>query len=202
MQEPSVQFRTRKKNSLSKLKDAAASGKVDAEIVELLEVINNHPYYFTTSSCSGRIQIVSSRRTGDKATAVVHGKWHGEVQPDELYNIILEASRTGHIVQMMFQGPIIHITSEDIAYAKDLLVKARASGFKNSSIRYLHKDGTVNIELLSTEYFALPVAAEGRVWIPKEYVELFCQECKMLRNAYTVKLKKLREKLIRCQSEA
>lgn len=40
-------------------KDKSRAGGVDAPIAALIDRINGHPLYFTTSSCSGRISIFS-----------------------------------------------------------------------------------------------------------------------------------------------
>ncbi|XP_072956456.1 tRNA wybutosine-synthesizing protein 2/3/4 [Typha angustifolia] len=57
-----MEFQKRKEQTLAALSspspDKSPKGGVDAPIVPLLEAINRHPYYFTTSSCSGRISIL------------------------------------------------------------------------------------------------------------------------------------------------
>ncbi|XP_073014133.1 tRNA wybutosine-synthesizing protein 2/3/4 isoform X4 [Typha latifolia] len=57
-----MEFQKRKEQTLAALSspspDKSPKGGVDAPIVPLLEAINRHPSYFTTSSCSGRISIL------------------------------------------------------------------------------------------------------------------------------------------------
>ncbi|KAI4311995.1 hypothetical protein MLD38_036854 [Melastoma candidum] len=56
-------FDRRKASTLSSLggdgNDRSPKGTIDAPIIPLLEAINRHPDYFTTSSCSGRISVFS-----------------------------------------------------------------------------------------------------------------------------------------------
>lgn len=49
----------------SEVKDKSRAGGVDAPIAALIDRINWHPQYFTTSSCSGRISIFSESTPDD-----------------------------------------------------------------------------------------------------------------------------------------
>lgn len=61
----------------SDARDKSRAGGVDAPIADLIHRINQHPFFFTTSSCSGRVSIfseatpksVSVSETADDATA-------------------------------------------------------------------------------------------------------------------------------------
>ncbi|GJR14349.1 tRNA wybutosine-synthesizing protein 2/3/4 isoform X1 [Tanacetum coccineum] len=59
-----MDFSTRKKQTLetisSPLPDKSPKGNVDEPLIPLLNTINSHPSFFTTSSCSGRISILST----------------------------------------------------------------------------------------------------------------------------------------------
>lgn len=58
-------FRIRKEQVVSSLveyldperRDKSPKGFIDAPILDVMHVINNHPEYYTTSSCSGRVAI-------------------------------------------------------------------------------------------------------------------------------------------------
>lgn len=86
-------FNQKKQHILQKLEqqiDASPKGSLDEPIVDLIELINDHPDMVTTSSCSGRLSIFlegskfkPSRETGDTSSAAnastlkVGGKGHG-----------------------------------------------------------------------------------------------------------------------------
>ncbi|PWA89960.1 tRNA wybutosine-synthesizing protein [Artemisia annua] len=59
-----MDFSTRKKQTLdtisSPLPDKSPKGNIDEPLIPLLNTINSHPSFFTTSSCSGRISILST----------------------------------------------------------------------------------------------------------------------------------------------
>ncbi|KAK6123931.1 hypothetical protein DH2020_042328 [Rehmannia glutinosa] len=58
-----MEFQKRKAAALAAINspapDKSPKGTVDAPIIPLLTAINSHPSYFTTSSCSGRISVLS-----------------------------------------------------------------------------------------------------------------------------------------------
>jgi len=58
----------------SDVRDKSRAGGVDAPIASLIDRINRHPQYFTTSSCSGRISIFSESAPDDSGGASTVGK--------------------------------------------------------------------------------------------------------------------------------
>ncbi len=51
-------FDEQKDKAMEGLRKALKEGKVDEDIIPLLEKINSLENYFTTSSCSGRISVM------------------------------------------------------------------------------------------------------------------------------------------------
>lgn len=49
-------FDNDKKTFLSKI-DKSKKGEIDEKIREIIDIINHHPHYYTTSSCSGRVYL-------------------------------------------------------------------------------------------------------------------------------------------------
>ncbi|KAG5246736.1 Met-10++ family protein [Salix suchowensis] len=69
-----MEFEKRKAATLSALAssktDKSPKGTLDTHIIPLINTINSHPSYFTTSSCSGRISILSQpKRTSTPPTS-------------------------------------------------------------------------------------------------------------------------------------
>lgn len=54
-------------------RDKSRAGGVDAPIADLIARINLHPFFFTTSSCSGRISIFSENSGTPKGDGTVGG---------------------------------------------------------------------------------------------------------------------------------
>lgn len=50
-------FDAEKKRVLHEKEDSSKKGNIDVAITDLIECINSHLHYYTTSSCSGRIII-------------------------------------------------------------------------------------------------------------------------------------------------
>lgn len=53
----------------SDARDKSRAGGVDAPIADLIHRINQHPFFFTTSSCSGRVSIFSEPTPKSVSTA-------------------------------------------------------------------------------------------------------------------------------------
>ncbi|KAG2226325.1 hypothetical protein INT45_005997 [Circinella minor] len=69
-------FATRKHQVVSSLvetldserRDKSPKGFIDAPILDLIHIINKHPDYYTTSSCSGRVAVYCEGYQDDKST--------------------------------------------------------------------------------------------------------------------------------------
>lgn len=67
--------------------EALATGSgIDEDIMEILDEINRREEYYTTSSCSGRIVLISLPEAGAKKEAKFVAKWHRPVSFEELQN--------------------------------------------------------------------------------------------------------------------
>lgn len=55
-----MNFSKQKQESLTKI-DNSKKGSIDVDIKELVDLINKNPDYYTTSSCSGRIVVLSKK---------------------------------------------------------------------------------------------------------------------------------------------
>ena len=73
-------FETEKRKALERLDKEGA----DDDIAGLIELLNGFDDYFTTSSCSGRVVLISIPEIGAKEEAEFIAKWHREVSKDEV----------------------------------------------------------------------------------------------------------------------
>ncbi len=161
-----------RKEALEKYERAKSRGLVDRDIIPLLDKINSLKDFYTTSSCSGRIVLLSIPKIGDKKDAKFLGKWHREVRYDEIKNAIGKY-RDGYLFLLM-QSPIIHLVAKDLQNAKYILNAALQCGFKYSSIKGIEQD-TILLEILSTENMSVPVGEGGEIKVEEKELEFFLQ---------------------------
>ena len=110
-------------------KDKSPKGFVDSDIVELVQEINDHPNYVTTSSCSGRAVIFeegSQRR---------EGKWlynsHSSFSFEAVACALAKACGNA---QLKFEPFILHVRCRNLDSAVELLSVSTQSGFRYSFI--------------------------------------------------------------------
>ncbi len=149
-----------KQRSLARLREDATRGKVDSDIMGLLELINSLEDYYTTSSCSGRIQIAEVRYPWEKWDYRVLGKWHRPITLEEAHECISKGKQN---VWYMVQPPIVHVAARTLEAARRLLVIARQSGFKHSGIQGIRSHRII-VEVLCMDKMEVPLIYEGR-WL-------------------------------------
>ncbi|MFZ8855216.1 MAG: tRNA-wybutosine modification methyltransferase TYW3 [Thermofilaceae archaeon] len=143
--------------ALSQLREHMLQGRVDPDVVDLLDRINSSSDYYTTSSCSGRIQLAACEHPGEKGRLRVLAKWHRPIKVEELV-LALSASQEPSI-WFSVHPPILHIVARDLEAARRLLVNARNSGFKHSGIQGLGR--RVVVEVMSMERLETPLRLLG-----------------------------------------
>lgn len=107
--------------------DKSPQGFIDEDIKGLLEVLNDKGYS-TTSSCSGRIVLIT--KSGEKGSAKWLFKSHKKVDSNKIFEIIQKNSP----VWFLQEPFIIHAKAEDLESAQKLLTIAKNSGLKISGI--------------------------------------------------------------------
>ena len=101
--------------------DRSKKGSIDAPISSLIERINASPYFYTTSSCSGRI-IVFSEKGGDKHSCRWIFTSHKTCIPEQ----VLDEIRTGispedRSITLKFEPLILHVCCASVECAKTLM---------------------------------------------------------------------------------
>lgn len=177
--------------ALSRLYRDYGQGKIDEDIKDLLEMINSLDRYYTTSSCSGRIQIAEVKYPWRKTEYVILGKWHRPVAIDEVLKCIKRGRRN---VWLNVEPPIIHVVAKDLNAARDMLVLVRQSGFKHSGIQGL-REGRILIEVLSTDKMEVPLIFGGQLLFKEEQLETIVCLANVLLTHGKEKLARLREAL-------
>ena len=162
-----------RKTALEKYEIAKNTKKVDKDIISILEIINATQEYYTTSSCSGRIGIMEIPRIGDKVNAKFLGKWHWEVNFEELIRTISNY-KNGELF-FLVQSAIIHVVAKDIEHATIILKISRNVGFKYSTIHDIKQQGTL-VEVLSTENLNVPIGESGELLVDEKYLRFLLKQ--------------------------
>jgi len=154
----------RKEHFLRRLERERREGRVDGDIVPLLKVLNSLNDYYTTSSCSGRIQVVSAHLPGDKWRMVTLAKWHRPVSVEDVLSVIRGTDHPD--LWFSVQPPILHVICRTPRAALALLRLARNSGFKRAGIQGARRQRYA-VEIVGTERIEAPLRLNG-IWVVRE----------------------------------
>jgi len=168
----------RKRHFLIRLFKDVIEDRVDVDILNLLILINFIDNLYTTSSCSGRIQLVAVEIPGDKLNLRVISKWHRPVEYSEVEKVLEDHYDN---LWLMVQAPIIHIVAKDLNTASKILYIAKMAGFKNSGLISLHHERYV-IQVMSTECMTVPLILRGKRILFSEDIKSILALCSMLLN--------------------
>ena len=184
-------FEKQKDRALERLRLRGA----DEEIVPIISEINSFEGFFTTSSCSGRIVLISIPEIGAKRAAKFIGKWHRPpVCREEVQEAIKlkgrEGITEGREIWLLSQSPILHVACRDLEKAKALLRIAIESGFKYSGIKAISKDGKVVVEIVSTERMDVPLGKDGVMFCSEAYIDFILSKANFMLERGKGKLKR------------
>jgi tRNA wybutosine-synthesizing protein 3 len=191
-------FDREKKDVMKKLAsiDKSRKGSVDADIRDLIDRINAHPDYYTTSSCSGRIMLID-KGPGRKDLA----KWllasHSTITKKDFDSVFTEKYLASEdfkksVIWFMEEPAIMHVCTRDFESAQKLLNLVHGVPFKRSGI--ISCSRRIIIEILDTEKMETLVARKGKMFVNDEYG-------KVLVNEANSKLKKTKAKLKKFYNE-
>lgn len=129
-------------------------GYLDKDLLPLLVVLNTEEKIYTMSSCSGRISASDSETPWSRSLdSTVIFKKHTPMVLEEvlkLYEIPVYRR-----IWLNVTGPIIHLSTADLATAVKVLRIARASGYKHSGILSISRSKGVIVELTTGIYLSL-----------------------------------------------
>lgn len=162
-------FDIQKKLCLDKLykPDRSRKGEVDELIIPLIDHINSLDDYYTTSSCSGRIQVLTE---AEKKPDV---KWlyasHDVVDKEDIISI-LRNDIPQNRAWLRQENMILHVACRTFSDADALLKIARENGFKRSGI--IADSNIIIVEICSTEKMDVPISDKGRIVVDDEYIRM------------------------------
>ncbi|KAK3188377.1 hypothetical protein Dsin_027938 [Dipteronia sinensis] len=153
----------------SSITDKSPKGTLDEPIVPLINVINSHPDYFTTSSCSGRVSIFSHPANRPKG-----GSWlyitHDLADADAILSLLFPAADPTRRDQLVFRFEplIVAVECRDVESAQHLVSLAVASGLRESGVTSVKKRVIVGIRC--SIRLEVPFGESGDILVSKDYV--------------------------------
>lgn len=168
MEEGSL-FKQWKKQCLNKL-DLSKKGSIDRDISHVVSHLNNSDYYFTTSSCSGRIILidgVSDCTDVQKQNCSWLFVTHEKCQKGD---VIAALEKSSGDAVFKFEPCVLHVQCRQLENAQLLHSVAINSGFRNSGVT-VGKKGKIIMAVRSTHCLEVPLSHRGRVLVPEEYIE-------------------------------
>ncbi|KAL2931413.1 tRNA wybutosine-synthesizing protein 2/3/4 [Bienertia sinuspersici] len=154
--------------------DKSPKGTIDAPIIPLLNTINNHPSYFTTSSCSGRISIFSHLPNKPKG-----GSWlfisHDPVNPTSILDLIFppsnDFSHDSSDLVFRFEPLIIAVECKDVGSAQFLVSLAISCGFRESGITSVSNKRII-VAIRCSIRLEVPLGCKGIILVSPEYLKV------------------------------
>ncbi len=163
-------FTMTKKHHKETLQKAIDDKKVDAILIPFLNELTKIPDIFTSSSCAGRIMLLSTDELEDKEVSHFHKRYHRTITFNELKTDLLEDTKEMDI-WFKVEPFIFHFGTKDFNKAKDILKFCSEFGLKKAGI-ITSKDGKYIIEATSTQYMALPLKANNKLLVDDDYLKL------------------------------
>ncbi|XP_031505706.1 tRNA wybutosine-synthesizing protein 2/3/4 [Nymphaea colorata] len=180
-----MEFAKRKSMALSALAregmDKSPKGSLDVPIIPLLDAINAHPSYFTTSSCSGRISILSHAAPNDQSShknkkKKKAGDWvfitHEFADPETVSSLLFNppsSSDDSHDTMVFrFEPFILAVDCIDVTSAHSLVAMAISCGFRESGISSVSK--RIMVAIRCSIRLEVPLGEMGRMMVSPEYV--------------------------------
>lgn len=188
---PQDRFSQRKQDILSK-KDKSHIGKWDERIVRLCKKINSFDNYYTTSSCSGRIIIISDQ--DKKAKNLFLKRYHDYLHFEQLKKDLQEiAEKNNKLIKIKLDPCALHVACDNLESANDLINKAKLAGWKKSGIITANKRYIV--ELNSTERLEFPIINSKEILVNDRFLKILVKRANEKLNKTWEKINILEENL-------
>jgi len=151
-------FDVQKHRAMSKFEYALSKNEVDSDLVQFLKEFNKKKFYYTSSSCAGRIILLHD--LGSKKYSYFVARWHRKVKVDEVLkgiNKFCEGNDSSKGILWFKQEPLIlHIVAYDLDGAEKILKTAISYGLKHSGIMALSEQRYI-VEINGNERMSVPI---------------------------------------------
>lgn len=189
--EKKSRFEMTKKYHTETYEEAKKIGRLDEDFINLCDFIAKTKNYFTSSSCAGRITLISLGEGEEKKESAFYRKWHRTVTEDEVIQAVVKFN--GRVLWFKQEPLILHLGTNTIENARIILKLCERSGIKRAGIK-VAKEGKFIVELLGTQNLAVPIK-EGKIKVKEDYL-------KYLIKKANEKFKKNQELILRLEKEA
>lgn len=141
--------------------DLSRKGSIDEPIRPLVEQFNSSQNFYTTSTCSGRISLIS--KTRENAAIKKGGDFvlnsHECIDFDEFRNMVaqftMKDDNDKECLWLKFEPFIMHVQCLDLEVAHSLLTVALAAGCRNSGMT-MGKNEKFLVAIRSTSSMEVP----------------------------------------------
>ncbi len=166
-------FEERKEHAIWRMNelDRSKKGSVDEHAKPLIKAINEHPDYYTTSSCAGRILLLVEPESQKKNAYEWPLVTHEQADASAFIDCAKTLEGSSGTVWLRMQTVIIHAAARDLDAANTLLAQFHSHGWKRSGIFSTEND--VMLELLSVEGMDTPIIIDGKRLVSDEFIEHF-----------------------------
>ena len=158
----STDFDNIKKTFLSKL-DKSNAGGVDKGVQEIVNLINTHLEYFTTSSCAGRIYLWKEPKSGKKKDVDFIFLKHGKLSAADV-ETVKQLTLPKETVWLRVEPIILHVCCRELDAAQRFLDIAKKL-FKKSC--FLSIKNKIILEVRGSEIMEVPLV-ERNNWLVSE----------------------------------
>lgn len=190
-------FQRERVRALRSLLRAIETGLVDPDLIPLLSLINSLQGYYSTSSCSGRIQLAATHLPGEKFKMIVLSKWHRPIEEWELKQT-LSASKHSDL-WLSVQGPILHIACRDLNCSLNLLEASRKAGLKHSGILWI--GDRIIVEVTASDKIECPLRLKGRPLLKEEMIPHFVERINEVLIRAKNRISRLEEEIRKLASQ-
>ncbi|CAF1010338.1 unnamed protein product [Rotaria sordida] len=162
-----------KQNALSNDKeDLSRKHSIDDYIVNLINQINNHNDYYTSSSCSGRTIVFTSSPIVTSSTKS-DCQWlyvtHEQADLNAILNCLEQRPKDIDMISIKFEAFILHVICRTLESAKILLNIALECGYRNSGL-VISNQGKITLAIRSTHALEVPLVIGGHLCVDENYI--------------------------------
>jgi tRNA wybutosine-synthesizing protein 3 len=169
-----TRFEMIKVHNCEQLECAITEGKADQRMIKLCRFVNSTKNFFTSSSCAGRIALLSVQSIGKKQPKAFHRKWHRKVTLKEVVEG-LEEKASEKELWFKLDPFILHIGTDNLENARTILKCMRLAGIKRGGIM-LAKEEKFIVELQGTHTISLPIRNNDVALVDKEYLSFIIKQ--------------------------
>lgn len=182
-----------KKDALANDKeDLSRKHSIDDYIINLINRINNHNDYYTSSSCSGRTLVFTSSPTVTSSTKS-DCQWlyvtHEQADLQMILNCLEQRSKDIDMISLKFEAFILHIICRTLECAKVLLNIALECGYRNSGL-VISNQGKITLAVRSTHALEVPLVMGTRLCVDQDYITQIVSIANEKMNANMAKIDK------------